>query len=139
MTDRPHPPPGEDAAAERPKVRLSPDSLPGKRVAAILLAGIAFGLLLVLLAYLLLNEELRAERPAMMARAAAPAAVAPARIGGILQTQLPAADEGLRLRQEGEEALRHYRWVDRERGLVRLPIDVAVERLLAGDRPRGAP
>lgn len=141
MTDRPKPPEpaGEEAGERHPQVRLSPDTLPGKRVAAILLAAVAFALVLVGLAWLLLAQEMRAERPRELARAGEPVPRAPDRIGGLLQTQLSRADEGLRLRREGAETLSHYRWVDRERGIVRVPIDVAIDRLLAGERPGGGP
>lgn len=114
-------------------MRLAADTLPGKRIAAVGLAVIGFGAVLVGLAALILAAARggRAEeRPAPDP--------APERLVGLLQTPLP-GDAGLRTRAEGAAWLERWSWVDRERGLVRLPIDLAIARLLAGEVPAGVP
>ena len=39
------------------------------------------------------------------------------------------------LRARNSEELRTYGWIDHERGIVRVPIDVAMERIAKGARP----
>ncbi len=117
-------------------VRLASDILPGKPVAVVAVTVFLFGLLLVGVAWLLL----RAYRGDVGFRPpTTPPEPAPARLGGILQTPLPGDGPGRQLLREESAALERWGWVDRERELVRLPLDLAVERLLAGESPAGVP
>lgn len=49
--------------------------------------------------------------------------------------QVAAADDMARLRAEHEAVLRTYGWVDREAGVVRVPIDVAMKLVLEEGLP----
>jgi hypothetical protein len=117
-------------------VHLAPDVVPERPLAAVGVALILFSLLLVGVAALLLGafrEDAGAPPPP-----AAPPAIAPERLEGIFQTPLP-GDAGLRMQRDQATALERWGWADRERGLVRLPLGLAVERLLAGEGPVGLP
>jgi hypothetical protein len=46
-----------------------------------------------------------------------------------------APEEWSRLRAEQESRLHAYRWVDREQGVVAVPIDRAIELLVRGEAP----
>lgn len=117
------------------RVRLEADVIPARRLALVALSVIVFGALLVGVAALLLAG---ARRDLGIPPSATEPTAAPERLSGMIQSPLPGG-VGLALRQEGERALGHFAWVDHDAGLVRLPIDIAIERLLAGATPIGVP
>lgn len=68
--------------------------------------------------------------------------------GGVTPISPPSAltpggvprDEALtQLRAEFDKKLTTYGWVDREKGIVRIPIDQAMEKLVAQHRQQSAP
>jgi hypothetical protein len=117
-------------------VHLAPDVVPERPLAIIGVALILFSLILVGVAALLLGAF--REDAGAPPLPAGPPARAPERLEGIFQTPLP-GDAGLRMQREQAASLERWGWADRERGLVRLPLGLAVERLLAGETPVGLP
>jgi hypothetical protein len=112
-------------------VRQEDDSVAAGRLVKIAGLSIAVGLIGVLFSALLLETNtggIRGHLPA----GATPRAAGPA-IAGIEQTPLFGAADGLDLRQRQREELSRYRWVDRDAGLVAIPIERAMD-LVAKER-----
>lgn len=61
--------------------------------------------------------------------------LAPRDIHGVLQTQIRVDRFAGDLRERQLRQLENYGWVDRERGLVHIPIEQAMERIIAGEQP----
>ncbi len=67
---------------------------------------------------------------------AAPEAMAAAReVSGIEQSLVVNDSEGLRRSEAQRKELESYRWVDRQRGLVQIPIQRAMELVAQGAQP----
>lgn len=114
-----------------PPLRQEDDRIDRRWLVATLTSSAAFLLLLSVAAVLLLAAFTR-ERPAAPSVAARPrqgSAVTDLHTGLFAE---PAAGELLKRRQRAE--LAHYGWVDRERGIVRVPIEVAIDRVVAEGR-----
>jgi hypothetical protein len=104
----------------RPDVRLAEDRVPGRLPYGFLAFAIVFSAVLVLAAWLLLDISLgsRARLP--------PPSVAPAAIAGVRQTLILEERPGQRLLREQREGLERWGWVDREAGIVQIPVDEAI-------------
>ena len=111
------------AHADRPqRPRQEPDRTPLRGIAVATLASVAVVAAAIAWAGFL-DARLVPERALPQAISSADA---PVRIGLLYQSQIPAKstrDELARAR----ENLASYGWVDRERGVVRIPIDRAME------------
>jgi hypothetical protein len=101
--------------------RQEDDVVPGRRVLAA--AGASFVVMLASIATAWLF--LHAARPD--AAAGGPPARAPAEIGHVEQSLVESTRRGLDAREKQRETLTHYAWVDRARGVARIPIDRAIE------------
>jgi hypothetical protein len=66
---------------------------------------------------------------------AIPGASGQRKIGIVEQQLFENANRAQVLREEQEGRLHSYGWVDREKGLVHIPIDRAMDLTLRGDRP----
>jgi hypothetical protein len=116
---------------------LQPRSQESERIGSGLTLGITawvlvFGVALCVVAGLVLTARSRALRHA----SSLPAPVRPEPEVSQIRTELfgsPGAGE--RLKAEQRSALQHYTWVDREHGIVRIPIDVAMELEVQGTSP----
>jgi hypothetical protein len=58
----------------------------------------------------------------------------PAQVARTRQTLIGRDREGLELRQEQRDQLSRYEWVDRDEGVVRIPIERAIELRAGGMR-----
>jgi hypothetical protein len=74
---------------------------------------------------LLEREEARLHGPLYRAPANPPRA--PREIGGVEQTLIESAHHGLRVRDAQQKKLESWSWVDRRSGIVRVPIDRAID------------
>jgi hypothetical protein len=59
----------------------------------------------------------------------------PPQISRVRQTLIARDREGARMRDRVRRDLERYEWVDRERGIVRIPIDRAMELRASGVHP----
>jgi hypothetical protein len=106
------------------------DEVPARPVLRAVAATVAIGLALCLIAYLMLRLREWQLRPSMQfpeQHLPPPHSVAQIREQPF---ELPWAKPTLAQRQR--EQLQHYGWVDRQKGLVRVPIDTAIELMAAG-------
>ncbi len=113
-------------------LHLQEDHLPQKKIAAVAAAAFAIMALSIWVAYALLADvehELGRE-PGFSA-----VQRAPHQISGVFQTEIERDQSGLRMRRAAEEELDHYAWVDRDRGLVSIPIERAMELRAEGVTP----
>jgi hypothetical protein len=101
--------------------RQEDDVLPGRRLSSVAGALVAITLASIATAWLVLHAGLHDDG------ALRPPARAPAEIGHVEQSLVESARRGLDAREEQREALTHYAWVDRARGVARIPIDRAIE------------
>lgn len=114
----------------RPIVRAEPDRIATGKV--ILVGAASLALFFAASAVTVYGLEWR--------RARLPPAAAPAEVGsskiGLVEQQLfetTLTGEGWRAAQLGR--LRSYGWVDRKAGIIHIPVDEAMERVLRGERP----
>jgi hypothetical protein len=130
MTDRP-----EDGGRpeHRPDVRHEREGVSGLAVAAAFVGTLVFGTGLALAAAALTTVGARALRPSgIFGERALPA---PDRVADIRQTLFDQPQSGAALRERQRRELDHFGWVDRGRGLVRLPIGAAIDLVAKGQRP----
>jgi hypothetical protein len=108
---------------------LQPSSQESERIGSGWTLGITvwvliFGALLSIAAGLLLSARSRTLRVApSMSRAVRPEP----EVSNVRTELFAGAGAGERLKAEQRATLRHYAWVDRQGGIVRIPIDVAIE------------
>jgi hypothetical protein len=100
------------------------DLVPGRRILAIAVTAILVALVGVAGATLILRVETGAIRPST---AQLPAA---RRIAGVEQTDILTSRDGLDLRDRQRDALSRATWVDRDAGVVTLPIDQAMDLVI---------
>jgi hypothetical protein len=107
------------------------DHLPGLRVAVVASAW----MVLVVLSVLGIRWWQLKSTPSP--RAAAAARMGESEIADVNQRPFALEDEALRLRTEQGTRLEHYGWVDRGAGVIHMPIEQAMEHVLAeeGRRP----
>jgi hypothetical protein len=112
-------------SAERTEgVHLAPDLVPGRRIAAIAAGAVVLSAAVVAWVYFALERRAAAlgaseGQPATTVEAPGPA--------GIFATPIGSDRAGERLRERDAEVLSTYGWVDRERGIVRIPIERAID------------
>ncbi|HUK66482.1 MAG TPA: hypothetical protein VLV17_06605 [Anaeromyxobacteraceae bacterium] len=68
-------------------------------------------------------------------QAALPEAAGRAKIGIVEQRLFEHANQGLAFREEAERRLNSTGWVDRQKGIVHIPIDRAMDMVVKGARP----
>lgn len=103
-----------------------PDRVPGLRLLSLASAAVLVGALGVLISGLMLRHELPRKAPT---RAFADQAFRP---GTPEQTPIETTERGLTLRQAQQKQLAQYGWVDRDAGIVRIPIERAIELRVQG-------
>ena len=103
-------------------VEQQPDVVSGRIVTRVLFAAIVIAVISVVIEGVMLKEQ----RGTIGARDSSPA-VAPTQIQAIHQTPIERERHGLELREAQQKTLEKYGWVDRERGLARIPIDRAID------------
>lgn len=110
----------------RPDVRLASDWVSARVVwgSFALVVIVTLGLI-AWAGYLEYGE--RAQRGAPMVLP--PPARAPTTISGVRQTLILIEHPGRRLFDEQRQTLESFGWVDRERGIVHIPIDAAMDRI----------
>jgi hypothetical protein len=115
---------------KRADVHTDEDVLPAPLILKVLGGVVVLGVMLCVVAWLLLGlreRQLRPSRKFPERELRAPERAAEIRQYMFERTQpLPGSDD---------ELLRTYGWVDRERGIARIPIDVAIDLTLKGVKP----
>jgi hypothetical protein len=100
-----------------------PDNPAPVPVASVLFG--ALSLCIVLACVAAIGLQLRLSKLARANRTQG-AVAAGAQVSALHMDEFRASGEGDQLRAQQAAGLRKYAWVDRERGLVRIPIDVAI-------------
>lgn len=111
-------------------IRQERDRLPGRRLGALGVGWLLLATLGVLWAVALWN----ARREALGGPLPSGTEVAPVQIGVVDQTGIRTFHRAARHRAEAGARARSWGWVDRERGVVHLPVDDAA-RILLGEPP----
>jgi hypothetical protein len=129
---KPPPPPEFEVAQED-------DAVASRKVSAVMATGVVVTVLSVAVAGWLLS----ATRAGLPWHEAASAPIAPRQIARIHQTPIERDRHGLDLRERQRRSLEEYRWLDRERGVVQIPIDramqIVVDDAAKGNANEGAP
>lgn len=117
------------------EVRQDPDVLASRQLVVILISAICLGVFGCFIAWVLIdsNYETGLYRDTLPVRAP----TAPAVIGRVDQTLIDVTQVASKLAEEQARILRTYQWVDRESGVARIPIDVAIRAAAA--EAEGAP
>jgi hypothetical protein len=116
-------------------VRLvqEPDRLNKTTVIVIGVVSVLITIASILISSAILIRRENALHPGI--RQKAPASAAPRTIGMLEQTLIREDRFGVRLADEQRAELGRYGWVDRDQGLVSIPIERAFELMLGGDSP----
>jgi len=120
--DAPTSPPDEP---RHPDVRPEKDVLPGKFILRTLLATTMITIALCFATHLILRARLIQLRPSY--RFPERDLPAPHDVATVRQELFRVADPRPPLQEEQRAGLAGFGWVDRERGIVRVPIDTAME------------
>lgn len=115
-----------------PRPAQMDDELPMARLLRVAAVAIAVGLFGVGWAYGQWKLTVRIDQP--HGPPPLPARIGAAEQGVVFQHPFDQLRDGLDLRESERRRLGSYGWVDRARGVVHVPIDVAIDQLL-GDRP----
>lgn len=107
------------------QVEQEPDVVPSRGVLVSLVATLAIIALGTLVAWAI-------EAAGGATGAARPAPAAPTEVNAMERTVFDERAQGLESRDQAEQALRAYGWIDRERGIIHIPIDVAIDLTIAG-------
>jgi len=110
------------------EVEQAPDRLHRRTMLGVTAASIVITAVALVVAWVLL--EAWGQEP----RAVAPP-VAPRTIGTLEQTLILDTERGIALRAEQQASLHRWAWVDRDAGVARIPIDEAIEALVAAPIP----
>lgn len=111
-----------------------PDRLPRVLLLRIALGTVVVGLSLCIVAYLLLRAREQMLRPSSsLSDASLPA---PHRVGQVRQELFTIAAPKPTPLEEQAQAIEQYGWVDRGRGIVRVPIEVGMDLVLDDARAR---
>ncbi|HVJ89881.1 MAG TPA: hypothetical protein VM580_08755 [Labilithrix sp.] len=114
------------------EVRQAPDELASRRITMVTIASIVITALALVLAWVLLARWGQAPR-----RGTPP--VAPRTIGILEQSLIGVTARGESLREEQAASLTRWGWVDRDAGIARIPIDNAIDALVASPPPSDRP
>lgn len=114
------------------EVRQAPDELAQRKIAAVTVASIVVMAVALAVAWGLL------ERWGQEARRGPPPA-APRTIGILEQTLILDTARGIELREEQSRSLARWGWVDRDAGIARIPIEIAIDVLAASPLPPDRP
>jgi len=116
--------------AVEPTKPSDPERLPiGKILAVATIAAVVFGLS-VLWAERTLRAESRTTEPALI-----PPEVGRSQIGMVNQRLFELHQEAIKKRAEQERRLNSYGWVDRDKQIIHLPIERAMEQMAAESEP----
>lgn len=107
------------------RVSQAPDELANRRIWAITLASLAVTAVALAVSWALLERWGGAGR----APSGRPPPAAPRTIGILEQSLVLTTDRGAELRREQAAALARWEWVDRDAGVARIPIEVAMDIL----------
>jgi len=110
-----------------------PEHLPIRKVLAVAAIGAAVFALSVLWADRVLRRESQSVAPAERARI--PPEVGRSQIGMVNQRLFELEEEAPKKRQEQEMRLNSYGWVDRDKQIIHVPIERAMEQMAAESRP----
>jgi len=110
-----------------------PDRLPAGKILAVALASAVIFVLSVLWVHRVLRDESHAIAPAGPTQI--PPEVGQNQIGMVNQRLFQLQDEGLKKRQEQEKRLNSYGWVDRDKQIIHLPIERAMEQMAGESKP----
>lgn len=113
-------------------VRQEPDELAQRRIAVVTVASVLVSALALLVAWHFL-ERWGHPLPHRVPLSA------PRTIGILEQTLILDTERGVDLRREQAASLARWRWVDRDAGIVQVPIDVAIDALVASPPPPDGP
>jgi hypothetical protein len=121
--DRPPQPPSIDHS--RADVRVHRDVLPRSLIVRTLLAAVMIGASLCFATYLILHARLLTLRPSY--RFPESALPAPREVAGVRQELFRIAHPRPSGRDEQRGMLETFGWVDRDRRIVRVPIELAID------------
>lgn len=121
-------------SSPEPTVRQDPDSLNRRGIALVTVASIVIMALALMAAWALLERWERGRE----GERAVPSA-APRTIGMLEQAPILGTGRGLELRARQEADLHRFGWVDRDGGIARIPIEDAVDLLVAHPLPPDRP
>jgi hypothetical protein len=113
------------------EVKQEPDELPGRKLLVITVSSFVAMTVALVVSWALLDR--------WGAPARGGAHPAPSTIGGLEQTLIVDSKRGLDLRREQKASLERWGWVDRDAGVARIPIERAIELVLARPIPAGRP
>ncbi|HEX7488748.1 MAG TPA: hypothetical protein VF341_07570 [Anaeromyxobacteraceae bacterium] len=119
-----------DAAAHPP---AEEDWVPSRRIVLVGVASLVLffvGSLAAGLALRALRRELNPDGPPAL-----PSEAGKAKIGMVEQRLFENANQGSAWRAQAEQRLRSTGWVDRQKGIVHIPIDRAMDLVEKGQRP----
>ncbi|MBN9167119.1 MAG: hypothetical protein BGO98_38225 [Myxococcales bacterium 68-20] len=117
-----------------PAVRQDPDTINRRGIALVTIASIVIMALALVAAWALLEHSQRGRE----VERAVPSA-APRTIGMLEQAPILGTGRGLDLRARQEADLHRFGWVDRDAGIARIPIEDAVDLLVAHPLPPDRP
>jgi hypothetical protein len=103
-------------------VRQAPDSVDRRKITAVTVVSLIVMVVAVLVAWALLETW-----SAAPARPPAPPRPAPATIGTLEQSLILDTRRGHALQEEQEAELQRFGWADRDAGVAKIPIDVAID------------
>jgi hypothetical protein len=113
-------------------VRQEADVVPGARLVRIGVAGVVVGLVGIVVAAVLLVASDGSVAPSFANPGGAP--VSPRRISNVEQTPIGATHDGQELQAAQLRELQTWSWVDRDAGIVRVPIDRAIDLVVERSR-----
>lgn len=108
------------------EVAQEADVVASRKVSAVMAGGVVVTIASVAVAGWLLAST----RSGLPTHAATSAPVAPREISGIHQTPIERDRHGWEQREEQRRSLDQYRWIDRDGGVVQIPIDLAMQLVI---------
>lgn len=112
-----------------PRVRQQPEDVHVGRVFVVAAVALAIGGIALFVAWSLTpTAAIGVARPAPTGS-----------IAGVDRDPIETSSRGLSRAREARARLERWEWVDRERGLARIPIEHAMDLVVRGERPIDAP
>lgn len=111
-----------------------PDRIPGRTIFGVGIGVLVSTLLGLIVAFGIV--ECSSRGPGVRWRPSNPPH-APAEVNAMEMLPFSVEAQGIDMNGRAADLLSSYGWVDRDRGIVRVPIDVAFELLLAREREQG--